>query len=1066
MILVSGYFSNYNVKTEVLITVLCLFFSTIVTGQIVYDRSVDELIDSLDTRIMSLSINDDTYASEVCYNSILIARLFESKAHITDAYNYLNKIDSIIKANNLTDHYRYEHLQRYLEYFCSYPFQSKTWDCDDSPPSIYSGSDSVAYYLESYLSAKHNIWSDDKLVLQRTILDLRNAYHFFIDKQDDYGLLPNIELAIATSYYFVNQDSAQHYLSKIISHLSVLPEKIDALIEFAFAASESRDYEKSIYYRQKIWEIDGILKTQQSNPGSLATEQLNLGVSYLTIGEIDLASDYIESALSYWEDFPEHRDFSTALLNKAIVLEAFEKYDMAIDVNQSLINKFSKAGSNAEADLGLVFNNIASNYFKLEDFDQAIQYYQQSLITKQNKYTEYNQEIAWVYNNIATCYLKDEDYDQAQDYFMKGRDYMLLMGVSEGKTISDSYSGLAKVSTAKQSIHYDLTQAKDYLNKAVKSISRTGSFEIPPNLSHIVDRQELIKLLPVKFNIVLLEYHDTKDIDVLSDAVEELRISYGLMDEYLSSYYSKKTQYQFLSSLNTFNKIAADILYIINNVLPDKTSVLNFLNTIESARSLILKEQLFKSRLRQLGVLSDEQFLQEKELKQSITDTRALMNSEPIDSLKAIYQKQLITLHNNLSELKGEIENIIHQDRDDRTDQPIDPHQLVSENEVLVYYQLGQDDLYSLILTKDSITINNLGRWEPIRSGIEWLNNAVYNPPTEDSYSIDAVGEYCNYASSLMEQLLPPIEMDKIIIIPDDALSTLPFAALTVGCEESTKRYNDLRFLVENNQILYEYSIDLMRSKTDDKRSFTTDYAGFSPFAGQDLAIGEDRYVQLPFSDDETSNFVSFFGGSVFTNDKATEAEVLQSVRESRILHLSTHGIASSSNSYLNSGFLLYNSADDTQNQSKLIRTYDVQSWDIQSELAILSACETATGNYISGEGLISLARAFRYAGTQNVVTPFWTADDYTTARIMSSFAKYLESGTSVSQSLSAAQNELIQNTKQPQAAHPYYWAGLISSGRDLELCDHSSPSYIYIVGFMMILLIGAYIYTKLSATR
>jgi CHAT domain-containing protein len=95
--------------------------------------------------------------------------------------------------------------------------------------------------------------------------------------------------------------------------------------------------------------------------------------------------------------------------------------------------------------------------------------------------------------------------------------------------------------------------------------------------------------------------------------------------------------------------------------------------------------------------------------------------------------------------------------------------------------------------------------------------------------------------------------------------------------------------------------------------------------------------------------------------------------------------------------------------------------------LVVLSACQTAIGKQVRGEGLISLTRGFMYAGVPRIVVSLWDVDDKATAELMKRFYEgMMQKKLALAAALRAAQAEMAQSEKWKA---PYYWAGFILQG-------------------------------------
>src|SRR5205085_668975 len=96
-------------------------------------------------------------------------------------------------------------------------------------------------------------------------------------------------------------------------------------------------------------------------------------------------------------------------------------------------------------------------------------------------------------------------------------------------------------------------------------------------------------------------------------------------------------------------------------------------------------------------------------------------------------------------------------------------------------------------------------------------------------------------------------------------------------------------------------------------------------------------------------------------------------------------------------------------------------------DLVVLSACQTALGKDIKGEGLIGLTRGFMYAGAPRVVASLWKVNDQATAELMKRFYENrLKKGMHPAAALQAAQ---VSMSKMKQWESPYYWAGFVLQG-------------------------------------
>jgi CHAT domain-containing protein len=115
------------------------------------------------------------------------------------------------------------------------------------------------------------------------------------------------------------------------------------------------------------------------------------------------------------------------------------------------------------------------------------------------------------------------------------------------------------------------------------------------------------------------------------------------------------------------------------------------------------------------------------------------------------------------------------------------------------------------------------------------------------------------------------------------------------------------------------------------------------------------------------------------------------------------------------------------QPQNGFIRLYEIYNLKLNADLVVLSACQTALGKEIKGEGLIGLTRGFMYAGAPRVVASLWRIDDRATAELMSRFYRgMIKDGLSPAAALRAAQISMWQEKRWTA---PHYWAAFTIQG-------------------------------------
>jgi CHAT domain-containing protein len=189
-------------------------------------------------------------------------------------------------------------------------------------------------------------------------------------------------------------------------------------------------------------------------------------------------------------------------------------------------------------------------------------------------------------------------------------------------------------------------------------------------------------------------------------------------------------------------------------------------------------------------------------------------------------------------------------------------------------------------------------------------------------------------------------------------------------------------------------------------------------------------FSRLPFSREEADNIAELIPKSSLF--KVTDFQANRRVATSgqlsryRIIHFATHGLLNSEHPEL-SGLVLSLVDANGKTQDGFLRMDEIFNLQLPADLVVLSACQTALGQEIKGEGLVGLTRGFMYAGAQRVMASLWQVDDQATAELMKRFYHgMLKENLRPAAALRAAQ---IGMSKSSRWSSPYYWAGFIIQG-------------------------------------
>ncbi|EDN69841.1 conserved hypothetical protein [Beggiatoa sp. PS] len=167
----------------------------------------------------------------------------------------------------------------------------------------------------------------------------------------------------------------------------------------------------------------------------------------------------------------------------------------------------------------------------------------------------------------------------------------------------------------------------------------------------------------------------------------------------------------------------------------------------------------------------------------------------------------------------------------------------------------------------------------------------------------------------------------------------------------------------------------------------------------------------------------------IFRNEQATEAQ-LQNLNQQgiltryRYLHFSAHGYLSVETPALSA--LVLDQLNKTDNTDGFVTANEWPSYDLKSDLMVLSACQTGVGKVVHGEGIMGLPYALYVAGNKNTLLTLWSVLDESTADFMASFFKKLKQGKGQIEALTATKREFLNSAKYQR---PLYWAPFVLYG-------------------------------------
>jgi CHAT domain-containing protein len=430
----------------------------------------------------------------------------------------------------------------------------------------------------------------------------------------------------------------------------------------------------------------------------------------------------------------------------------------------------------------------------------------------------------------------------------------------------------------------------------------------------------------------------------------------------------------------------------------------------------------------------EEWMVEERNIKHNIARLNIVASASNDSRTLQETEKQKASYEIRLQELQKKIEENDRYYQLKYTDNalPLEEIQerLKHDQALISFYQVS-GTLHSFLVTGNSFEHLEIDSFANLEKDIaSWLE-AIQTTENGKKFTADKIGQIIS--AKLLGPLLQMLDnKQEWIIVPDGILSFLPFESLPLGKS----------WLVESKAISYLFSSRFLPGKLQSATLTVNQPAvlAFAPFTKENNTL----FSSLDYSASE----IQGLNGKKLLDSQATKEEFLKDINHFPIVHLATHA-RSDLNSVADSWVAFYpKNISNQQNKLYLEELYGLNMEN--TELMVISACETGKGEFVSNEGVISIARAFTYAGCSSVINSLWKADDKATAEILKDFYVYLKRGLSKSKALQQAKLDYIHSN----AIHktPEYWSHLILIGNSDPVFTRAKTWMIAMAGGGMLL--------------
>jgi len=385
---------------------------------------------------------------------------------------------------------------------------------------------------------------------------------------------------------------------------------------------------------------------------------------------------------------------------------------------------------------------------------------------------------------------------------------------------------------------------------------------------------------------------------------------------------------------------------------------------------------------------------------------------------------------------------------------------LKDKNSVLIEYALGLYADYAFVIGKDFVELVALDI-DKRAYQVQTLNlrNTLtnYRMLTKEKAQADLL--YRNAATyfyqTFMEPLLQNIAKGQhLIIVPDQSLGHLPFETFLTKTPTKEQDYGNYAYLIKDYPVSYSYSATVLLSHQQKahrapKRgvlAFAAEYpATPNPITyqrGGNLGAVREGLQPLPGAQEEVALMEKYLLGEFYNGAMADEETFKETAHNYGVIHLAMHGVLDSKHPILSS---LVFSENDSDKEDNFLRAYEIAQMDLNADLVVLSACETGYGKFQQGEGVMSLAHSFAYAGASSVLMSLWKVNDLSTSQIMKNFYINIAKGWTKDRALRHAKLKYLKNKDNGNTVlHPAFWAAFVQTGdvAPLDLLDKCGNTF------------------------
>jgi CHAT domain-containing protein len=790
-----------------------------------------------------------------------------------------------------------------------------------------------------------------------------------------------------TLYGRINQaDSSIHYTKKALDIITNLPKEDQKPLHFAELHQNigaiQIDFNRFSDAKLSFLKVETFAKNDSTNDG------------LMTLGKSYLAMSYI---------FRKKEDKVNEL-----------KY---LDIAETLYLE-----NNLNKELPALYNNYANHYLHYRDTASALDFYHKGISYFEKGKINHNDKIT-IYNNLGTVYFALGQTTKGEEYYQKSLGLQKEYYASTPK-LADAYNSIADT-------YFNQGQSEKALELIQEAfIVNTENFTSEtindsPN-SRTIIKNDLIFLASLSLKAKILASYNFKNTQAQLQALSIIETADTLLNQLILEYTLGDDKLQLIEIYHDLYPLGTQMSYDLYKNTGNEDYLKQAFYFSERSKTFILQSDVsLRMNLYKQGLQDNEINIYEyqKAEVQSLISQLTIYKDKLSDKIKTDYLNQIDILNKQINQFRRDyiLNNKDNSWTDISTVSKLQSR--LTEKEVIASYLVLEKNILAFVISKQHFTAHLIKKDNALTSNLDDFIN---------SYRERYPRKFAKKAHQLYQDLVQPLARDlegksKIIFIPHNELLDVSFEALVVE-EQAKNSYRALKYLINDFDISYHYSASLWLSNKFTKDNFENFYLGIAAFSetSSSITIKDKQYSlnELPFSKSELINAQEIYQKNTKKTDIHFDKNAYigypsTNILRANIIQYSTHSIYKDGIVY----FVLQN-----KNGNLITFTKDnlYQYPSLKCELLLFNSCSSAKGEFIEGEGIISITRPALYNGIPNIVVSMNDIPDKSSAELLTIFHQNVAKGISYSASLNNAKRAMIEKNMMP-----YRWARHIFIGSD-----------------------------------